>query len=241
MIRKLKNLIKGIIFSVIKPPIAYVSVPNTYSQAGEDAIVHFLFTGKKVFNITYLELGVCLPDEGNNTYFFYKNGSRGVCVEADETLIKRIIDTRPEDKVLNVGVGITDETTADFYIFNEPSLNTFSKEEAEFREKHGSYKIQKVAKVQLKTINKLIEENFVTYPQFISIDLEGLDLKVLQTLDFKRFPIPVICVETCTYSENHIKPKDNIIVDFMLCQNYFAYADTYINTIFVNIDWFYEC
>jgi len=52
------------------------------------------------------------------------------------------------------------------------------------------------------------------------------------------YPIPVICVESCDYSETHIKPKDNQIIEFLTSIGYEVYADTYINTIFVNRKWF---
>ena len=123
-------------------------------------------------------------------------------------------------------------------MFDEKGLNTFSKEEAEYRSSFGKFEIVKVVNVPLKTVYEMSEENFRDYPHMLSIDIEGLDLDVLRTLDFERFPIPVICVETCTYSENHIKPKDKTIGEFMESVGYFAYADTYINTIFVNSRWF---
>ena len=73
---------------------------------------------------------------------------------------------------------------------------------------------------------------------FLSIDIEGLDLDVLKSLDYEKYSIPVICAETCTFSETHIKPKDKSIEDFMLTKGYFLYADTYVNSIFVNENWF---
>lgn len=213
---------------------------SSYSQAGEDAIVRFLFFDKKMNRITYLDIGTNIPDDNNNTYLFYQTGSRGVCVEADETMIKQIKKTRPEDTVLNYGVSIGDEQSADFYIFDVKGLNTFDKEEAERRVAYGTYKIEKVVNVKLIAINKLIKDYFDKYPDFLSIDIEGLDLEVLKSLDYTTYPVPVICVETCQYSENHIRPKDKSIAEFLCGKGYEVYADTYINTIFVNKEWFYK-
>lgn len=147
---------------------------------------------------------------------------------------------RPEDKVINAGVSTESNKEADFYIFDIPAISTFDKKEAEYREIQGIHKIVKTIKVPLITINDIIKENFSTYPDLLSIDIEGLDLSVLKTLDFVAYPIPVIVVETCTYSENHIRPKDRSIIDFMLTKDYEIYADTYVNTIFVNKKWFYK-
>jgi FkbM family methyltransferase len=234
----IKNQIKELVFKFIKPQKELVY--NSYAQAGEDVILKFLFNDIGIAVPSYLELGVYKPDIGSNTFLFYQLGSRGVCVEADVTLIDKIKSVRKGDTVLNVGVGIKDEEEVCFYVFDEPSLNTLDKTEADFRVSQGTYKIDKVEKIKLLNINTIISQHFPTYPDLLSIDIEGMDLAVLQTLDFNKFPIPVICVETCTYSESHIRPKDQGIIDFMLTKNYFIYADTYINTIFVNNDWFYS-
>lgn len=236
MMTGIKSLIKKTVYRVVPPP----SVPASFSQAGEDAVLKFLFQDYGKGTISYLDLGTNIPDLNNNTYLFYRSGSTGVCVEADTSLIPTIQKTRPRDKVINAGVSVADETEADFYIFNISAINTFSKEEADYRSSFGNYRIVNVVKVPLVTINTLIRTNFSTYPDLISVDIEGLDLAVLKTLDFDAYPVPVICVETCTYSENHIRPKDTAIAEFMLTKGYEVYADTYINTIFVNKKWFYR-
>jgi FkbM family methyltransferase len=233
---QIKQLIKKTVYSLISPPVT----PASFSQAGEDAILRFLFADKKIGRISYLEIGTNVPDYGNNTYLFYCNGSRGVCVEADKRLIPDIRKVRPEDRILNVGVAARHEKEADFYLFDCKGINTFNKEEAQKRASSGNYKITGVVKVPLVDINSLISDNFDRYPDLLSIDIEGLDLPVLMSLAFDQYPIPVICAETCMYSENHIRIKNTAVAEFMLSQGYEAYADTYINTIFVNKSWFYQ-
>jgi FkbM family methyltransferase len=240
MKRFIKDKIKEAVFAVIPPPRQPNHIVNSYSQAGEDTVLKYLFDSVRLDKISYLELGTNTPDKQNNTFLFYQSGSRGVCVEADESLFDEIQRVRPEDKVLSAGVNVGNLTEADFYVFDLPALNTFSKEEAEFRESQGTFKIVRVNKVRLMTVEQIIKENFSTYPDLLSIDIEGLDLDVLKSLDFAKYPIPVICAETCVYSENHIKPKNPEIAEFMISKGYFIYADTYINTIFVNENWFYS-
>jgi FkbM family methyltransferase len=229
ILRKIRNTVFG------KPILIF----NTYSQAGEDAVLSFLFSDKKMNSVSYLDIGTNEPDSGNNTYLLYTRGNRGVCVEADKTLIPTIQKIRPKDKIINVGVAVSDLSEADFFIFDCKGLNTFDKNEAEKRAAFETFKIKEVVRVPLVSINQIIKENFITYPDFLSLDIEGLDIDVLKSLNFNKYPIPVICVETCTYSENHIRPKDITIAEFMIKQGYEVYADTYINTIFVNKNWFY--
>ncbi len=236
MLVKLKDSIKNIVYKVIPPPWLNIS----YSQAGEDCIISFLINQLNIKAISYLEIGVYHPIHASNTYKFYKEGSQGVLIEADPSLITEIKRVRQMDKVLNYGITTTNTNTAKFYVFEEPAHNTFDKEEAEFRVKNGSFQISKVIDVEVKAINDIIKENFGKYPDFLSIDIEGLDYKVLESLNTKAFPIPIICAETCKYSESHIKIKDESIIQLMSQKGYFVYADTYINTIFVNKDWFHS-
>jgi hypothetical protein len=217
---KLKQLIKHTVYAVIPPPY----MRGCYSQAGEDAILRFLFDDKKIRHIRYLDIGTNHPSSGNNTYLFYRNGSSGVCVEADKTLIGEI-----------EGSG-----EAELYIFDCVGISTFDKTEAEKRSASGTYRVTQVVRVPLITINSILRDNFERCPDLLSLDIEGLDLAVLKTIDFGSYPIPVICVETCGYSENHIRPKNGDIATFMGSQGYEVYADTYINTIFVNKAWFYR-
>jgi hypothetical protein len=234
MIGELKRRIAETIYHIVPPP------PASYSQAGEDAIIRYLFGEIGKNQISYLDLGTNHPVSLNNTFLFYKKNSRGVCVEADGTLIQEIKKLRPKDKVIHAGVSFNEETESDFYIFNNPALNTFNKLEAEYREKFDGIKILRIEKVPLININQLIKSNFETYPDLISIDIEEWDLEVLKSLDYPQFPIPVICVETCVFSKTHIKQKNPEIEKFMQSKGYEIYADTYINTIFVNKEWFYK-
>jgi FkbM family methyltransferase len=234
MLIRLKDKIKNTIYKWVPPPL----VNESFSQSGEDVIVDFLFNQLGIKLPKYLEIGVCKPITGSNTYRFYKRGSNGVLVEADKSQIENIKKVRPKDHILNIGISSGEKRNADFYIFDEKGYNTFSKEEAILREKNSRSKIVKIESVELKNINEILSENFTLIPDFLSLDIEGLDFEVLKSLDYTKFTIPVICVETCTFSENHIRPKDKRIEEFMISKGYFVYADTYINTIFVNEYWF---
>lgn len=208
---------------------------HSYSQAGEDRVLSYLFYTMGVTNPSYLDIGANMPKVNSNTYLFYERGSTGVCVEADPSLFDNLSKIRSRDTCLNVGVTFDNRREADFYVFSVSGLNTLSKEEAEYREKHGSYKVERVIKIPLKTINEIIEENFgEAPPDLISLDVEGIDLEILKSLDFEKHRPLAICVETITYSENRTERKMTEISDFVTSKGYFVYGDTHINTIFVD-------
>lgn len=210
------------------------AIPRTsYSQAGEDVIVDFLFQQIGI-QPTYLELGTNHPRIGNNTYIFYRRGCSGVLVEANPSLVPSIRKLRRRDVVLNVGVSSGEEAVMKYYVFSDPSINTFDATVAREREQSSTVKLLSVMYIQLMSINGIIGKYFTSTPDFLSIDIEGLDLAVLQSLDIEKHPIPVICAETCLYSETLVREKDRSIEKYLASKGYFVFADTYINTIFVN-------
>ena len=83
-------------------------------------------------------------------------------------------------------------------------------------------------------INNVINQHLAPYPNFVSLDVEGMDLAILESFDFKKIRTEVFCIETLTYTENKTEEKITSIMDFMQEKGYFVYADTYINSIFVN-------
>ena len=230
---RFKETLREKLYQFVPPPLASLKY-ESFSQAGEDRILDYFFHSMKVKNPSYLDIGANHPIYCNNTYFFYKNGSHGVCVEADPSLFDYLAKIRKNDKCLNIGITFDERKEADFYIFSAPALNTLSKEEAEYREKNGSYKIERVIRIPLKTINDIIAENFDKTPDLVSIDVEGIDLEIIKSLDFGKYRPLAFCVETITYGENRSEEKIPEIVDYLTSKGYFVYADTHINTIFVD-------
>jgi FkbM family methyltransferase len=211
----------------------------SYSQSGEDIIIDALFENFKGKEKTYLDIGANDPVICNNTYLLYKKGWRGVLVEPDTAMCEVVKAKRPADTILNIGIGLSNESEAPFYVFpgRLNTWSTFSQEEAGIRETASGIKAKKIS-VPLKTINNILEQYFVTCPNFISIDVEGLDLDILKSFDFNRFRPDVFCVETISFSINNEGEKLDDVGEFLRSKDYFVYADTHINTIFCNADLF---
>ena len=206
---------------------------KSYSQSGEDLIVKYIFDVLKIRKPGYLDIGAHHPFNLSNTALFYENGSRGINIEPDPILMQAFTQHRKEDTNLNIGIS-DKKAVLDFYIINNPVLNTFLKEEAENYYKEGDYKIVDTKKVQVSTVKSVLEEHRNgLYPEFLSIDAEGVDEIVLKSLDLmNNFPI-VICVETISFSNKGKGKKNHELIEFVKSKGYFLYADTYINSIFV--------
>jgi FkbM family methyltransferase len=219
--------------------VMFLRAYASYSQVGEDKIVTYLLYSLNIFKPTYLEIGTNQPVICNNTYLFYLRGSKGVCIEPDPEMYKQIKKKRRRDTVLNIGIGPGKESQAPFYLFpgKVNGWSTFSESEARIRQAESGIKPE-VITIPIRNINDVIAENFDTCPNFISLDVEGLDLEILQSLDFDRFKPEVICVETISFSIDNTEEKLTDIMDFMHSKGYFTYADTHVNTIFCRKDLF---
>jgi hypothetical protein len=68
----------------------------------------------------------------------------------------------------------------------------------------------------------------------LTIDIEGWDERILMSLDYSRFRPLLICAETIGYHEDKTIEKNNALIGFLCNKGYFVYADTYINTIFID-------
>lgn len=208
---------------------------ESFSQSGEDMIIDFIFEVLQIRHPTYLDLGAHHPRLYSNTNHFYRRGSRGVNVEADPSLCELFVEERPADVNLNVGVGVGELGVLPFYIMSVPTLNTFSRDEAERCVEMGTHRIVNVIDVELCNVNDIIKEHFSgESPDFISVDVEGLDLEIVKSLDLRRYRPVVICVETITYSENFDGEKIKEVESYLQRYGYFLYADTRVNSIFVD-------
>jgi len=232
---------------ILRKLVSKYILPNAqtcYSQFGEDIIINHLFNQLDILKPSYLDIGANQPKYISNTYLFYEKGSRGVLLEPNPHLFNKLKKQRPNDIVINSGVGISEVAEADFYVFPDYAngLSTFSEKEAQHWQQtgmkgYGKIPVEKIIKMPLTPINTLLQKYFSEKsPNIISIDVEGLDLDILRSMDFIKYQPEVICVETLLYDDRQKGYKNKDIIDFMLSKNYIIYADTRVNTIFCRND-----
>lgn len=211
------------------------------SQAGEDQLIRYLFFScLGITKPTYLDIGANHPFDCSNSFYFYSRGSSGVCMEPDPSFYSLLKKYRKRDIILQAGVGLENSDEAQLYVFPGmyASWNTFSTAEAELRVRESGIIYREVMKVPMIKINTVLEKYFPECPNLISIDVEGLDLQILESLDFDRFKPEVICVESITFSTHNQETKVTEIGEFMRSKGYFVFGDTHINTVFCRQDAF---
>lgn len=205
----------------------------TYSQQGEDMLIALACKELGITKPTYMDIGASHPFTINNTALFHKKGMRGVNIEPDPAVFAELAAWRPRDTNLNIAVGDTDGT-ATLYVFNHSELNTLSKTEADERATLPGLSIQKELTIPVLTIGTVVEKycNGI-FPNILSLDAEGMDEKILRSIDFvKNYP-KIICVETLVFAGAEAGTQNAAIGDLLQAQGYTVFASTHINTIFI--------
>lgn len=218
------------------PPAPAPELPEgtrlSYAQFGEDLVAAGLFHSIRIDKPTYLDVGAHRPIKSNNTYLFYARGARGVLVEPNVALSDELRRERPGDTLLVAGVGTTNAAAADYYVMGVDELNTFDKDQAERLDRSGAVKLLEVVKMPLLSLNRVMAEHFGgAAPDYLSIDIEGLDFAVLNTLDFARFRPKVICVETLVTGTLTHNPETTKL---LLSKDYDLRGMTYPNVFFMD-------
>jgi len=211
---------------------AFLFRKTSYSQCGEDLLILYaleLVHGKRPMR--YLDIGANHPFQLSNTALLYEAGGEGVLVEPDPYLASLLSAKRPRDSVMKCGVHFSGESHADFFVIEPATLNTFSRQEMERYVSMG-HELKQTIKVELKNINHILAQ--VGVLDFMNLDIEGLDETILEMIDWEQFRPTCICVETITYERDREPRKLNNIIELMASHDYFQYADTFINTIFID-------
>jgi FkbM family methyltransferase len=161
----------------------------SWSQGGEDLALLHAIMGKR--NGIFIDIGAHHPSRFSVTRHLYQMGWSGVNVDANQELIDAFQKARPRDINLCAAVGLEPKYT--FTIFEEAAISTL---DSEWRSKfvNENNKIAHEVEVEGRKLRSILDE---LLPQqridLLSIDAEGSDLQVLQSLEFEtleksRFP-----------------------------------------------------
>ena len=170
---------------------------KTYAMDGEDIAINDYVEIKN--DGFYLDIGAHHPIQRNNTYLLFKKGWQGINIDVNEFSIDLFNFLRPKD--INIQTAISDKPgEITFYYQKEFSqLNTTEKKIAKqsfnnhFKEKN----------IKCETINNILERSKFKDRQidFLNIDIEGAEIKALNSLNFEKYSPKVICIEILGYRD----------------------------------------
>jgi FkbM family methyltransferase len=210
----------------------YNNYKKSYSQVGEDVIIKFIFESLNIDDFSYIDIGANDPIRLNNTYKFYRSGKKGVLVEPNIDLCKRLKKVRRRDKVINGALGLSDNDSVEFYQLSPDTLSTISYETYVNYLETGSAEFVKKYPIKIITLESVVSI-LSTDEYFLSIDTEGSDIFITEQIKGNLRPT-VICVETLYFRNDNIREIKKPILEYLENNGYLRFADTYINTIYVD-------
>ncbi|MFT3694670.1 MAG: FkbM family methyltransferase [Kofleriaceae bacterium] len=150
----------------------------SFSQEGEDLILARMFEERPTG--FYVDVGAHHPLRFSNTQLLYRRGWRGVNIDASPGSMAAFREHRPRD--LNLELGITPVAgTHEFYVFDEPALNTF--DSARVKELAATpYKLVRTVPVKCMPLSEVLAEHHIDQIDLLTIDAEGYDFAILQTV-----------------------------------------------------------
>lgn len=165
----------------------------SFAQEGEDLILRRIFAGRA--DGRFVDVGAHHPHRFSNTYLLYRAGWRGINLDAAPQSMEPFRRSRPGDT--NLECAVSDQPgERSFFIFEEPALNTFSAALADDYVR-GGWKLRKTAEIPARALSSILHEHAEDWPSFdlLSIDVEGEELAVLRSNDWKRFRPRVVLAE----------------------------------------------
>lgn len=216
MITHIKNALRPI-KHFIRPPC---HAAHSYSQEGEDRILARIFEHKA--EGFYVDVGAHHPTHLSNTYLFYRRGWRGINLDAAPGSMAAFRHLRPHDINLELAIGEKPGNLL-FHIFNDPALSTFDARVAKEREGVGNWRVVEIKPIEVRPLVHVLEEHLPAGKaiDFLSVDVEGLDLPVLRSNDWERFRPEYILAEDfyCKNVEECLKTPLGVFlksVDYVL-------------------------
>jgi FkbM family methyltransferase len=184
---------------------------KSYAMDNEDIIVLDYFKNKK--NGFYVDVGSYHPIHRNNTYLLHKQNWSGINIDISQFSIDLFDFMRPQDLNYNCAISNKNEEIKFFYQKELSQLSTIEVDQAEtvFQ---GDIKEKKIEAYTLDEILNKSKYKDIKI-DFLDIDVEGADLKVLEGLTFEKFKPELVCVEI---HETEIKKSD--IYKFLDNKNY---------------------
>ena len=160
----------------------------------------------------FVEIGATNGVAGSNCHFFESMwGWRGVCIEPNPVAYEELKKNRPN--AINCAIGLEnctktfcvchDYTAALSCIVEYASEEHMNRIDTEIKTHGGS---KEFIDIEVKTLETIIQEQEVSHINYLSVDVEGAEKKVLTSIDFDKVTIDVISAEHNEYDkENNFK------------------------------------
>ncbi|SRR5258706_515356 len=186
---RIKNWIRKGIPDQVKKFVSYSDEVEygtiSFSQCGEDLILRNFFLEKR--NGFYVDIGAHHPVRYSNTWYFYKRGWSGINIDPLPGIKEQFERLRPRDLFLCVGLS-DDPVETQYYRFKNPLQNTFSSQLSD-QVNQAANPLEEVSWIKTERLDRVLDQHLpagITI-DFMSVDAEGYDLKVLLSNNWGKY------------------------------------------------------
>jgi FkbM family methyltransferase len=185
-----------------------------YSQFEQDKFIYENYFKDKIDGY-FVDIGAHDGITLSNSKFFEEIGWKGVCIEPNPKIFE-LLKLNRTNKCIMKAISNKTGTAQFFQIINGPDMlsglvDDFTQSVIE-RINNDINSIPEepeydYIEVELDTFNNIIDQTKI---DFLSLDTEGNELKILQNIDFNKFDINAITVENNDYDvkfANFLIPK----------------------------------
>lgn len=203
---------------------------SSYAQCGEDMILDIIFDKPKGF---YVDVGANNPIIQSNTHYLYNMGWNGINIDAAPDSMVPFKMIRKRD--INLEMPISDEQERlKYYSFKTSFYNTFDEQSA----KNCKDELIGTIEVNTKKLSEIFDEYLGENEiDFLNVDVEGWDLKVLRSNNWNKYRPKVIVTEFFPFLENCYPDQTEIGV-FLKDNNYKYLCCTPHNSFFLEQEFF---
>ena len=204
------------------------------TQFGEDEYILNLFD--KNFKGNFLDIGCYHPTRHNNTYQMYKKGWSGINIDLNPLTIELFNFMRPKDININIGISDSDSEEKLYFIDELNTQNTLDENQLNFLKNHHNIKDHEIIEKKIKTKNlDIILDKYKFYNiDFMNLDIEGHELKVLKTINFEKISIKYLCIEMIEHNKRSLE-NNKEIKDLLDSNNYKLIKNFNYNYIYKKI------
>ena len=170
------------------------------SQLLQDAFASFIVSD--LFDKTFLEFGATDGVSLSNSYMLENElGWTGILAEPSPQWHKKLKYNRPNTQIITECIWKSSGEKLDFFVSDVGVLSTLVDfKYSDLSSMPGNTKTRikdgKVVKVETISINEVMETNFNgNSPSYVSIDTEGSEYEILNSLDFEKYRPVVFTIE----------------------------------------------
>jgi len=219
-----------------RPAAAAMTIPMaslpyaelSYSLGGEDLMLKRLLKHRISKGGIYLDIGCFSPYLISNTLLFYNFGWRGLCIDANRGFMDEWNKLRPRDKFVHAAISETDGDVTIYRHRKNSGMTRIISDDDAIPAEFGPIG-ETVPSIRLDSL--LSKHPDISDIAFMNIDVEGHELSVVKSNDWRRWRPALVLLECFEF--NFEDPYAAPAISYLAEQGYKIHAKIANNVLMV--------